>query len=396
MMWSGSGRRVSVLQRAHTRTRSTIPPPGPAPAIPPRTTGPSAAVGDLVLTRLLSTARLTPAQAVALGADLLAALEEQGAAAGTWPHPDAVRVGRDGRVRVVDALIGAGGPPSTNGAGLAPAAALIDQLRAATGSSATEPGPIPALERAAAEARSPDGRLAFVVAILREADATDGARARAELSTLVAMVAGDVAPAPATGPAPRAPAPGRARPRRPPRAVARAAVVRTWKWILSLVMLIAIVVVEIAFLHDQISRDVQTVLDAGRSVATATGAPAALPRVVPPAPTAAGTISRVDLRPVQPCTPGAECALRTQVMVLPQAEPQTITWDIRILDRCTGEAVTLPGGTVTLPPGGDRADAVSTVALSPAGALAVLAVTNSPSTTASTAVNIPEPGECAN
>lgn len=376
MMRSGSGRRVSVLHAAHARTRSTV-------AIPPGIAAPNGAVGDLALARLLSVAWLTPAQAVALGADVLAGLENGDTTAGTWLRPEAVRIGRDGR-----ACVSAGSSPATNGAGLASAAALLDRLRAATRSSAADPGLIPALERAAAEARSPDGRIAFVAAILREADAAGGARARAELSRLVAMVAGDGALPPGAGPA-RASAPRR------PRAVARAVAARSWKWVLSIVVLVAVVVIEIAFLRDDIGRDVTAVLEAGRSAVTATGTAPALPPVVPPAPTAAGTITGVDLRPIQPCAPGAECVLRVQVLVQPQAEPQTIAWDLRILDRCTGESVTAPGGTVTVPPHGDRADVVSTVGLPDGEALAVMAVTTLPHTAASAAVHVPESGACA-
>jgi hypothetical protein len=345
---------------------------------------------------LLSIARLTPAQAVALGADLLAALEDRDTAAGPRLRPEAIRVGRDGRARLIDAcLIDAADPPSTNRVGPVSAAVVLDRLGAATRTSSAERGLIRALERAAVEARSPDGRLAIAAAILREVDATGGVQARAELSRLVSLVAGDVAPTPDAGPAPRASAPRRRRPRRRPRAVARAVAARSWKWVLSLVVLVAAVVIEIAFLRDDISRDAMAVLEAGRSGATATSAPPALPPVVRPAPAAAGTISSVDLRPIQPCVPGAGCALRVHVMVRPQAEPQTITWDLRVLDRCTGEFVTAPGGTVAVPPHGDRADVVSVVQLPEAEALAVLAITNLPFTAASAAVHVPERGACA-
>jgi hypothetical protein len=384
MIRAGSGRRASLLHRGHIRVRSAVAPRGTASAAPTR----SAGADDLVLTQLLSIARLTPAQAVALGADLLAGLED--AEGRTQLRPEAVRVGRDGRARLVDARH----PPSTNGVGLASAAALLDGLTAATRSSAADHGLPSALERAAAETRSPHGRLAIAAAILREADAAGGAQARAELARLVAMVAGGQAPALEAAPAPRAPVPRRRRPRRPPRAVARAAVARSWKWVLSLVVLVAAILIEIAYLSDEIGRDVQAVLEAGRSAPTAISTPPSLPPVAPPAPIAAGTISRVDLRPVVPCTPDAACALRLHMLVQPRAEPQTITWDFRIHDRCTGAAVSVPGGNVTVPPHGDRADVVSTVGLPQADALAVLAVTSQPFTAASTAVHVPAPGAC--
>ncbi|MFC5233874.1 hypothetical protein [Pseudonocardia zijingensis] len=331
---------------------------------------------DVDLRRLLAVARLTPAQAVALGTDVLAALEDPEAAAGS-----AVLVGPDGRARVAGS-----GPAGSHEARLATAAAVLDELRAATDGEAAS-----SLERAAAETRSPEGRLAFAAAILREADAPEGAQARAELSTLVRVLTGVAQPIVAPSPPPRR----RTRPRRTRRARARALVARSWKWGLSLVLLVAIVGVEIAFLQDRIAEDVQAVLDAGRSAA-APATPTGLPPVVPPEPAAAGPIDRVDLRPVQPCAPGTACALRTQVVVQPQAGPQTVTWNMRILDRCTGVATTVPGGSVTVPPGGDRADAVGTVALPDAGALAVVAVATAPATAASAPVDIPGNGACAN
>ncbi len=389
MVRAGSDRRASLLQRAHTRVRSVVAPRGPATAAPTRTAVDSPRADELVLTQMLSVARLTPAQAVALGADLLAGIEDRDAAGRTQLRPGAARVGRDGRARWVDG----GGPASVNGAGLASAAALLDALRAATWPSGTDNGLTSAIERATSEARSPHGRLAIAASILREADASGGAQARAELARLVAIVAGGEAPTFDVHPAPRAPARRRRRPRRPPRAVARAAVAHSWKWVLSLVVLVAAVLIEIAFLRDEIGRDVMAVLDAGRSGPTAISAPT-LPPVVPPAPTAAGTISGVELRLVVPCTPDAPCALRMQVTLQPRAEPQTITWDFRVLDRCTGAAVSVPGGTVTVPPHGDRADVVTTVELPEADALAVLAITSQPFTAASAAVNVPAPGAC--
>jgi len=73
-------------------------------------------------------------------------------------------------------------------------------------------------------------------------------------------------------------------------------------------VLVAAVVVEIIFLRDDISRDVLAVLEAGRSEATATGTPPSSPPIVAAAPTAAGAISRIDIRQIQPCASGADCA----------------------------------------------------------------------------------------
>ena len=101
------------------------------------------------------------------------------------------------------------------------------------------------------------------------------------------------------------------------------------------------------------------------------------------APTAAGTVTGVDLRAVNQCTPDAECAVRLQVALQPTAVPQTVTWGFQVFDRCTGATTTVPGGEVTVPADGDRAVAVVSVALPPGEALAGLARTDLPSTAAS-------------
>jgi hypothetical protein len=347
---------------------------GPAPSGPLRRT-PDVVVGgnDLGLTRLLAIARLTPAHVVAVAADLLTALEE-GDAVRIGVRPEAVRVGRDGRARLVDGA-------AAGEQGLAPVAALLDQLTAAT--SGTDPHLTPTLERAAAEARRPDGRLAIVAAIVRAADARGGARVRAELGGLVAAATGGMA------------RPTRFEPPEPvhaPRTIVRGMLARTWKGIASVLVLAAVLLVEIAVLGEEINSDIQAALDAGRSETTATTSAPELPPVVPPAPTAAGPITWVDLRPVEPCTPDAECALRMRVLLQPRPEPQELVWDFRILDRCTGASVTATGGTVTVPPNGDRADVVDTVPLPRGEALAVMALVSWPATTASPAVAVPAAG----
>jgi hypothetical protein len=349
---------------------------------------------DLGLTRLLAMARLTPVQAVALGADLLASLEERHAAGRTSLRPEAVRVGRDGRVRLIDD--GAPRDPAADGVGLGTAAGLLDRIRASVRSSPAERELISALEQAAAAARRPDARIATVAATLRAAAAAGGAQARAELARLVAAGTGGVAPAWAIRPAPSGPSPRWHPPRRRPRQIVRSVFARAWTWVLALVVLAAAVLVEIAVLRDEIVRDVQAVLDAGRteSTATSTATSVALPPVVPPAPSSAGPIGRIGLRSVAPCAPGADCALHVQVMLAPQPEPQTVAWEFRIVDRCAAAVVTVPGGTVTVPPNSDRADVVSTVRLPEAEALAVLAVASQPAVAASAAANVPAAGAC--
>jgi hypothetical protein len=155
-----------------------------------------------------------------------------------------------------------------------------------------------------------------------------------------------------------------------------------------------VVLTELALLRDEISRDISAVLESGRSSAPNAEVAPTLPPVLPPAPRAAGPITRVDLRPVAPCAPDADCGFRMQVMLQPQPQPQPVSWQFQIVDRCTGGVVTVPGGTLTVPPDGDRADAVSTVGLPEGGALAVTALITQPAAAASGAVPVPAVGGC--
>jgi hypothetical protein len=157
-------------------------------------------------------------------------------------------------------------------------------------------------------------------------------------------------------------------------------------------VLAAVVVLEVAVLRDDIATDIRLLLDAGRSGSEPSAAlePDGLP-VAAPAPAAAGSVTAVDLRPLAPCAPGAPCTLRLLVRLVPEADPQVVTWSYRIVDRCTGTTETAPGGTVTVPSQGDRAAAVGTVALPASPAVAVVAVTDLPAAAASTPVSV---GSC--
>jgi hypothetical protein len=366
-----------------------------------RCIGPDTAVA---LTRLLSTARLTPAQAVALGADVLSWLEEHSGGArrsGIRLRPGTVRVGVDGRAYLAaDDVPGHRAVEEESRTDLAGAEGILRDLTAATWCpDALSDGPatraLAALDGAGAEARRPGGSVAAVASMLREADAAGGAEARTELGRLVAAVSGDGFAPLSTARTGVLPATlGPTRPRRRPRRVARTVLARTWKWVLSIVVLVAAVLIEITFLRDTIARDIETVLEAGRSGSPAATSTEALLPVVPPAPPAAGTVTAVDLRAVQRCAPDEPCEVRLQVALQPRAEPQTITWAFELFDRCTGATASAPGGTVTVPPDGDRAVAVVTVALPPGKALAVLARTDLPSTAASAPLLVPSDAGC--
>jgi uncharacterized membrane protein AbrB (regulator of aidB expression) len=103
-------------------------------------------------------------------------------------------------------------------------------------------------------------------------------------------------------------------------------------------------------------------------------------------------VAAVDLRPLAQCAPGAPCTLRLLVRLVPGPEQQVVTWSYRIVDRCTGVTGSAPGGSVTVPAGGERAEAVGTVVLPAVQAVAVLAVADLPAAAASPPVYA---GSCA-
>ncbi|GAA3088870.1 hypothetical protein GCM10010464_61090 [Pseudonocardia yunnanensis] len=358
---------------------------------------PVAPDAGLSLVRLLSIARLTPVQAVALATDIFAELEKRrGDRGDAGPIPlriETVHVAADGHAYLVEDKAPV---PVKDSA----ADAVLDELTAAawrptTDSERPTTGPVATLDRAAAEARLPEASISGVVSLLREADTASGSEARNELARMVSAVnGGALAPPhpPVTSAPPIALRPPD--PERPPRSLARLLAGRTWKWVLSVIVLVTVVVIEVALLRDTITRDIDAVLDAGRAGSAAPTSTQVFLPVAPAAPTAAGTVTGVDLRAVNQCTPDAECAVRLQVALQPTAEPQTVTWGFQVFDRCTGATTTAPGGEVTVPPDGDRAVAVVDVTLPPGEALAVLARTDLPSIAASAPVFVPSDASC--
>jgi hypothetical protein len=83
--------------------------------------------------------------------------------------------------------------------------------------------------------------------------------------------------------------------------------------------------------------------------------------------------------------------VRVLVRVVPGAGPRVVTWSYRIVDRCTGSVVPVPGGTASVPAGQERVAVVGTVALPTAPALGVVAVTEVPAVAASAPVLV---GSC--
>lgn len=373
-----------------TERPSELREPGPVPGVPDRDEHPPALpapapVDGVPLTRLLALVRLTAPQALELGADLLAAA----AGRADPPDPDAAGphralVGTDGRVVLAPGGHGGGSPMDA-----AALAALLADVADAARLRNRPPEPaavrlLAPLDRAAAEL--PDAGLPAVAERLREAAAgIDRDAARAELAALARAVAGRTAPGQGGGPAAGPPAAAPAR--RATRKERRTALRRVGAWVLSVLVLAAVVAGEIALFRDEIAADVDLLLDAGRSGDEPSGAeePDGVP-IPPPAPAAAGDVTAVDLRPLAECAPAGPCTVRLLVRVVPAPDPRPVTWSYRLVDRCTGAATTVPGGTLTVPGGSRAVAAVGVVALPDLPAVAVLAVTEQPAVAASAPV----------
>jgi hypothetical protein len=324
------------------------------PVAEPLGAGPAPTEG-VELSRLLALVRLTPQQAVVTAAAVLAEADE--------------RVG----------------PPAL--------AAQLEEIAAAArfpGRRADPAGDrlLAALDRAVAELPARD--VAAVAHGLEEAaGAVDRDAVRAELAALVrAVPAGARGPAGAPSPQVRAAPSGE----RGLSGETGNSGRRVAAWLLSVLVLAAVVLVEVVVLRGKIATDIGLLLDAGRGGEAAATAPAPDGRPVPaPAPAAAGTVTAVDLRPLARCTPNAPCTLRLLVRLSPRADPQVVTWSYLVVDRCTGTTVSVPGGTVPAAPDGGDVVAVGTVVLPDLPSVAVVAVTGSPAVAASPPVSV---GSC--
>ncbi|MBN1092866.1 hypothetical protein JKP75_10025 [Blastococcus sp. TML/M2B] len=307
----------------------STPPGEPTPAV-------ASTSGGVELGRVLSLARITAPQALVLTEDLRAALAEGGGAGRPL-------LTGDGRITL---------GPAADGPATRPAERFLDDLAALLPDE-----PVMDVDRAAV--RSELAALARAVRAL-----PDGA--------------GAAPPAPARRAAVRdRPAP---RPPRRPRSTGR----RIGAWLLSLVVLGAAVTAEVVLLGDDITADLDLLMDAGRGGQEPSDEPVpdGLP-VATPAPPSAGAVVAVDLRPLGTCTPGATCAVRVLVRLVPSPEQQVVSWSYRVVDRCTGTSTPVPGGSVTVPPQADRTAVVAEVALPPLAGAALIAVTEEPAVAAS-------------
>ena len=168
---------------------------------------------------------------------------------------------------------------------------------------------------------------------------------------------------------------------------------RTWKWALSVTVLVVVLLVEYGFLHGRIAADVAELtaddLRAPRADV------AVLPLPAAPAPGSAGDVATVEVRALGPCSPLGSCAVRVHVGLLPRAGPVSVRWDAHIEDVCSGAKATVLGGSVIVPAHADRADVVDRLALPAGSALAVTAVTTSPAVAASPPLWVPVRPSCS-
>ena len=363
--------------------------------LPRRPADPTPPVADGVeLSRLLRLAGLTPAQAVEVGADLLAAVAGRSGPGADCDQVivDRVVIGADGVVvlRPDPDRWDGGAASALRPSGMA-VGVLLDDITRAARLRARRPGPaagplLAELDRAVAELLVA-GVPAAARTLGEAAAGADRGAVRAELAALAQAVGRHAGQAHDAGPAGR---PATAiRPDATPRAtgVERNARRLIGAWVLSILVLVGIVLLEYALLRDKVATDIGVLLDAGRGEAPPSAAPEpdGLP-VVPPAPAAAGSVRGVDLRPLAECTPGVPCSVRVLVRVVPGAGPQVVTWSYRVVDRCTGAVVPAPGGSVAVPAGQERVAVVGTVALPAAPAVALVAVTDVPAVAASAPV----------
>jgi hypothetical protein len=343
------------------------------------------------LSRLLAMVRLSAAQAVELGAGVLAAASSDAAPGGGGPDGDVLVADP---VVTVDGLVVPG--PVAGGRGGGPSRRSARDVLAGVVAAVPSPGPAAEQRPSELDRALRDLPVVGVPAVARRlqeaAAAIDRRAVRAELAALVRAVGvtgGAAGGDPRTGGAPPV---RRAAPVRRASPTPRSAGRRIGAWVLSILVLAGVVVSEVVLLRDDITADIGLLLDAGREGEEPSDTPEPDdPQLPAPAPSAAGSVAAVDLRPLAPCTPGAACTVRLAVQLVPSAEPQVVTWSYLVADHCTGPTVTAPGGTVTVPPQADRAATVGVVALPPLDGVAVVAVTAVPAVAASAPVVV---GSC--
>ena len=117
------------------------------------------------------------------------------------------------------------------------------------------------------------------------------------------------------------------------------------------------------------------------------------PRPVPVlAPSSAGAVTAVTIRPLATCARGGTCVLRATARITPAGQPREVGVEVSVVNRCTGVVRTVPAGTVTAQPGWTSVFLTASVALPRAGSLAAVAVTTAPARAASPPLLVPATG----
>jgi hypothetical protein len=382
---------------------------------------PAPSSARITVRQLIRLTRLTPEQALVIGADLVCGLRDRHAsrrALGGF-GAEHVTVGADGSVCLRDEVPAewTTDQPARH-ADLVSARALLVELAAIAGQQPPRNGVVTsahelaAHELAAAAGRPVEDLLTAATGLGSMADLV-GAAARAELADLAAAAGSPQAGSPvaAAGPAPRVigtePSPGSrsgtgGAPDRPsdrpagspgqPTVPRWAALVRYGRWALVLAALAAVLVLEMVLLGNRVSADLDALSAAGRQSGAGPSATALSP--LPVEPRAAGPIAGVDLRPLALCAPGATCEVRVLVRLVPERGTQRVQWTYLLTDRCTGLVHNAAGGSVTVTPGGRELVAVGQLRLPPASALSITAVTGIPARAASPPLTVPAHASC--
>ena len=105
---------------------------------------------------------------------------------------------------------------------------------------------------------------------------------------------------------------------------------RFWKWAISVTVLVVVLLAEYGFLHERIAADVAELMAGDRRAPQAEAA--VLPAPAAAVPASAGDVATVQVRALSPCSPGAGCAVRVHVGLVPQPSPVLVRWDARIED----------------------------------------------------------------
>jgi hypothetical protein len=387
---------------------------------------PAPSSARITVRQLIRLTRLTPEQALVVGADLVCGLRDRHAsrrALGGF-GAEHVTVGADGSVCLRDEVPAewTTDQPARH-ADLVSARALLVELAAIAGQQpprngvATSAGrraehelaahELAAHELAAAAGRPVEDLLTAATGLGSMADLV-GAAARAELADLAAAAGSPLAaagPAPrvigtesspgslsVTGGAPGGPSDRPAGSPGQPTVPRWAALVRYGRWALVLAALAAVLVLEMVLLGNRVSADLDALSAAGRQSGAGPSATALSP--LPVEPRAAGPIAGVDLRPLALCAPGAICEVRVLVRLVPERGTQRVQWTYLLTDRCTGLVHNAAGGSVTVTPGGRELVAVGQLRLPPASALSITAVTGVPARAASPPLTVPAHASC--